>query len=84
ARLFVGGRTALLLVGLPQLVYLVLFSFTFFWSGYTGLAITIGAILTLFVIMQLTGRTDWARAFGGPTAAAPPPYPPAARRGDPA
>ena len=61
ARLFVGGRTALLLVGLPQLVYLVLFSFTFFWSGYTGLAITIGAILTLFVIMQLTGRTDWAR-----------------------
>ena len=63
ARLFVGWRSAVLEVGLPQLVYLVLFSFTFFWHGYTGLAITVGAILTLFVIMQLTGRTDWERGL---------------------
>ena len=59
-----GWRTASLQVGTAQLVYLVLFSVTFFWKGYTGLAITIGAILTLFVIMQLTGRTDWERALG--------------------
>lgn len=64
ARLFVGLRTAVLQVGLSQLVYLVLFSVTFFWKGYTGLAVTVGAILTLFVVMQLTGRTDWERAFG--------------------
>jgi hypothetical protein len=63
ARLFVGLRTAVLQVGLSQLVYLVLFSVTFFWKGYTGLAVTVGAILTLFVVMQLTGRTDWERAF---------------------
>ena len=63
ARLFMGWRAAALQVGLSQLVYLVLFSFTFFWQGFTGLAITVGAILTLFVIMQLTGRLDWDRAF---------------------
>jgi len=73
ARLLVGWRTALAQIGVAQLVYLVLFSVTFFWKGYTGLAITIGAILTLFVIMQLTGRTDWERALG--RAPAPPPLP---------
>jgi hypothetical protein len=73
ARLFVGWRTALLQLGVSQLVYLVLFSVTFFWQGYTGLAITVGAIATLFVMMQLTGRTDWERAFGrGPGQAATP------------
>jgi hypothetical protein len=59
ARLFMGWRTAVLNVGVSQLLYLVLFSFTFFWEGFTGLAITVGAILTLFVMMQLTGRLDW-------------------------
>ena len=61
ARLLVGWRTALVQMGISQLVYLVLFSFTFFWKGFTGLAITVGAIATLFVIMQITGRLDWAR-----------------------
>ena len=55
-------RIALSLVAVPQLIYLVLFSFTFFWKGFTGLAITVGAIVTLFVIMQVTGRLDWQRA----------------------
>jgi inner membrane protein involved in colicin E2 resistance len=59
ARLFVGWRFALLEMGLSQLVYLVLFSLTFFWEGYTGLAITIGAVLTLFLVMQLTGRFEF-------------------------
>ena len=67
ARLFVGWRTAIVQLGIPQLVYLVLFSFTFFWSGYTGLAITVGAILTLFVIMQLTGTTDWDKGLARAT-----------------
>jgi hypothetical protein len=62
ARLFVGWRFALFEVGGSQLIYLVLFSFTFFWKGFTGLAITIGAISTLFVIMQITGRLDWNEA----------------------
>jgi len=61
ARLFTGWRFALRLIGTAQLVYLVLFSTTFFWEGFTGLAITIGAILTLFVMMQYTGKVDWDR-----------------------
>lgn len=56
ARLFVGWRFALREMGLSQLIYLVLFSATFLLEGFTGLAITVGAILTLFVMMQITGR----------------------------
>jgi inner membrane protein involved in colicin E2 resistance len=59
ARLFVGWTFALREIGLAQLLYLVLFSYTFFWEGFTGLAITIGAIATLFFVMQVTGRNDW-------------------------
>ena len=45
--------------GSAQLVYLILFSYAFFFRGFTGLAITIGAILTLFIAMQTTGRVRW-------------------------
>ena len=58
-RLVVGTRFAFLETGLSQFVYLVLFSYAFFLEGYTGLAITVGCILTLFVVMQNTGRIDW-------------------------
>jgi hypothetical protein len=73
ARLFVGWRFALIEVGLSQFMYLVLFSFTFFWTGMTGLAVTIGAVLTLFVMMQITGRTRWAEVFGAKAHFVPPP-----------
>jgi hypothetical protein len=72
-RLFRGLGTALALFGLPELVYLVLFSSTFFWEGYTGLAIAVLAVLTLFVIMQITGRVRWEEAFSPPPARAPAP-----------
>ena len=49
--------------GLTQLIYLVLFSYAFFFEGFTGLAVTIGAILTLFVVMQMTGRLKWEEKF---------------------
>jgi hypothetical protein len=68
ARLFVGWRTALDTFGVAQLLYLVLFSFTFFFEGFTGLAITIGAVLTLFVMMQLTGKLDWSEVLARPAA----------------
>jgi hypothetical protein len=58
-RLVLGWRVALLYAGLAQLVYLVFFSYAFFWHGWTGLTVVIGAVVTLFVIMQLTGRIDW-------------------------
>lgn len=64
-RLVSGGRFALLHVGLSQFVYLVLFSYSFFFVGYTGLVVTIMSILTLFVVMQYTGRLDWEQVFKG-------------------
>lgn len=65
-RLFVGWRFALREMGIAQLLYLVLFSASFFWKGFTGLAIAIGATLTLFAMMQVTGRLDWEAAFATP------------------
>ena len=59
-RLVGGLRFALLEAGLAQSVFLVLFSYSFFFEGLTGLTITVGAVLTLFVLMQLTGRVDWS------------------------
>lgn len=64
-RLVTGLRTALLEAGLAQFVYLVLFSYAFFFEGYAGLSVTIGAVLTLFVLMQVTGRVDWSAVFAG-------------------
>ena len=46
-----------------QFLFLVLFSYAFFYKGFTGLAITIGSILTLFVVMQMTGRIQWKEQF---------------------
>jgi hypothetical protein len=48
-----------------QICYLVLFSYTFFLKGMTGLAVTVGAIITLAVLMTVTARIDWFRVFGG-------------------
>jgi inner membrane protein involved in colicin E2 resistance len=59
-RLVVGIRFAALEAGTAQLIYLVLFSYAFFWKGFTGLAITIISIVTLFVVMQATGRIRWS------------------------
>ena len=54
-RLVVGIRFAAVEAGLAQFIYLVLFSYAFFFKGFSGLAVTIGSIITLFVVMQLTG-----------------------------
>lgn len=62
-RLVVGPRFAFLEIAVSQLIYLVLFSYTFFFKGFTGLAITILCIVTLFVVMQFTGRVDWGTVF---------------------
>ncbi len=69
-----GFFEAVLEAGLAQAVFLVLFSYAFFFEGYTGLTVTIGAIVTLFVLMMLTGRVDWAKVFGK-TPASPTPSP---------
>src|SRR5260370_1377520 len=48
-RLVVDLRFAVVDAGLTQLIYLVLFSYAFFFEGFTGLTLTIGTIITLFV-----------------------------------
>jgi len=62
-RLVVGMRFAALEAGTAQLIYLVLFSYAFFWRGFTGLSITVIAVITLFVVMQATGRIRWSERF---------------------
>ena len=62
-RLVVNLRFALLEAGATQLIYLVLFSYAFFFEGFTGLAVTIGAIVTLFAVMQMTGKIKWEERF---------------------
>ena len=62
-RLVVGIRFAMREAALAQFIYLVAFSYAFFLKGFTGLAITIGSILTLFVVMQATGRIRWKERF---------------------
>jgi hypothetical protein len=59
-------RRALLQAGLAQLVFLVLFSYAFFFEGFTGLTVTIGAVVTLFGLMQMTARVDWEAVFRRP------------------
>ena len=66
-RLLVGLRFAAVESGLAQLVYLVLFSYALFNEGWSGLTITIGAIVTLFIAMQLTGRVRWSERFAAAT-----------------
>lgn len=70
-RLVVGMRFAAVEAAAAQLIYLVLFSYAFFFEGYTGLTVTIGAILTLFFVMQLTGRIRWSEKFARPVSPLP-------------
>jgi len=55
----VGGKT-LLLIALPaQLIYLILFSASFFIDGLTGITLTLLGIITLAILMTLTAKVDW-------------------------
>jgi inner membrane protein involved in colicin E2 resistance len=71
-RLVFGSRFAFFAAGAAQLVYLVLFSYAFFFKGLTGLAVTTGAIVTLFVLMQMTARVDWNEVCAGRGGTKPP------------
>jgi len=62
-RIVVGPKFAFVEAGLAQFIYLVLFSYAFFFKGFTGLSITIGAIVTLFVVMQMTAKIKWTERF---------------------
>ena len=60
-----AGKTFAGIAVLAQFVYLVLFSYSFFFDGLTGLTITIGAVVTLALLMTLTAKVNWAAKFSG-------------------
>jgi hypothetical protein len=62
-RIVAGARFAFVEVATAQFVYLIGFSYAFFFEGFTGLTVTIGAIITLFVVMQTTARINWSEKF---------------------
>lgn len=62
-RLVAGRLFVVVEAAIAQTVFLVLFSYAFFFEGYTGLTVTAGAVITLFVLMQVTGRVEWATVF---------------------
>lgn len=74
-RLVVSPKFALREAALGQLVYLVGFSLAHFFEGYTGLTVTVLAILTLFLLMQATGRLRWAEVLANGAAKTPRPLP---------
>ena len=51
------------IAALGQFVYLVLFSYSFFIKGMTGLTVTIASIVTLAILMKITSTTDWSQVF---------------------
>lgn len=59
-RLVVSATFALREAAAAQIVYLIGFSLAHFWEGFTGLTVTVLAIVTLFLLMQLTGRIKWS------------------------
>lgn len=65
-RLVVSSGFAFGPVAVAQLVYMVSFGVAHFFVGFTGLAITVLGIATLFWLMQATGRIDW---YGEPDVA---------------
>jgi inner membrane protein involved in colicin E2 resistance len=62
-RLVVSARFAYVEAAVAQLVYLIGFSLAHFWEGFTGLTVTVLSIVTLFLLMQLTGRIRWSVAL---------------------
>jgi inner membrane protein involved in colicin E2 resistance len=61
-----AGRRFARFSALAQFAYMVLFSYSFFFPGLTGLTITIGAIVTLALLMIATVNIDWQSALRSP------------------
>jgi hypothetical protein len=62
-RLVVSSRFAFVEAAAAQLVYLIGFSLAHFWDGFTGLTVTVLSVVTLFLLMQLTGRIRWSEVL---------------------
>lgn len=65
-RLVVDPRFAFVEAGAAQAIYLIGFALAHFFEGFTGLAVTLLSITTLFLLMQLTAKLRWADVIGRP------------------
>jgi len=65
-----GERFPAAVAVVGQLFFLVLFSYSFFLEGSTGLTVAVGSVLTLAVLMKVTVHIDWPRFFAGEVEAA--------------
>lgn len=59
------GRRFARIAALAQFGYMILFSYSFFFDGLTGLTITLGAIATLAMLMITTAKVNWSEKFAG-------------------
>tara|TARA_R110002096_G_scaffold77495_1_gene182451 strand:+ start:215 stop:1468 length:1254 start_codon:yes stop_codon:yes gene_type:complete len=59
----VAGAGFAKIAAAAQFAYMVLFSYSFFFDGLTGITITIGAIITLALLMGFTAKTDWGEVL---------------------
>ncbi|MGJ8654683.1 MAG: inner membrane CreD family protein [Opitutaceae bacterium] len=71
----VGGSQLARIALTAQFVYMVLFSYSFFFDGLSGLTIAIGAVATLGVLMAATAKMNWSEVFGSRRSATPPEIP---------
>ena len=55
------------IAALGQMCFLVLFSYSFFLKGTTGLTVAVGSVLTLAIIMKVTAKIDWEEVFSKDT-----------------
>ncbi len=58
-----GGRFPRKVAVAGQLFFLVLFSYSFFLKGITGLTVAVGSVVTLAVLMKVTAHVDWNEVF---------------------
>ncbi len=58
-----------------QVFFLVLFSYSFFIKGITGLTVAIGSVVTLAILMKVTAHIDWEKVFSNSASKPAPPAP---------
>jgi inner membrane protein involved in colicin E2 resistance len=61
----VVGKTLSIPAVIAQLAYMVAFSYSFFFAGFTGLTLTLTAVATLALLMMATAKVNWESVFQG-------------------
>ncbi|QIF05612.1 inner membrane CreD family protein [Roseimicrobium sp. ORNL1] len=59
----VAGKSISIIAVTAQFAYMVLFSYSFFFDGFTGLTLTITAVATLALLMIATAKVNWEEVF---------------------